>query len=176
MNCHNAFKNNSARGGGYIGVIYTVIISHTFCNFTLYILLCILNQGLECYPLLNSQSIAIWFPQKAKMQRAIEWVMYSLSCWQKLPTVSGKVLDWYSTTKHTSKFNYFLIIAKQDKPKIDNLFEVTECLLHELSLIIEIYKYSSRHLVLHVDWINVNYTQWSCCSVLIIHWNSISTL
>lgn len=88
----------------------------------------------------------------------------------------GKVLDWYSTTKHTSKFNYFLIIAKQDKPKIDNLFEVTECLLHELSLIIEIYKYSSRHLVLHVDWINVNYTQWSCCSVLIIHWNSISTL
>lgn len=88
----------------------------------------------------------------------------------------GKVLDWYSTTKHTSKFNYFLIIAKQDKPKIDNLFEVTECLLHELSLIIEIYKYSSRHLVLHADWINVNYTQWSCCSVLIIHWNSISTL
>lgn len=88
----------------------------------------------------------------------------------------GKVLDWYSTAKHTSKFNYFLIIAKQDKPKIDNLFKVTECLLHELSLIIEIYKYSSRHLVLHVDWINVNYTQWSCCSVLIIHWNSISTL
>lgn len=55
----------------------------------------------------------------------------------------GKVLHWYSTAKHTSKFNYFLIIAKQDKPKIDNLFEVTECLLHELSLIIEIYKYSS---------------------------------
>lgn len=47
----------------------------------------------------------------------------------------GKVLDRYSTAKHTSKFNYFLIIAKQDKPKIDNISEVTKGLLQDIRVV-----------------------------------------
>lgn len=41
----------------------------------------------------------------------------------------GKVLDRYFIVKYMLKFNYFLIIVKQDKLKIDNIFEVIKGLL-----------------------------------------------
>lgn len=41
----------------------------------------------------------------------------------------GKVLDCYLIVKYILKFNYFLIIVKQDKLKFDNIFEVIKGLL-----------------------------------------------